>query len=312
MSDAEGFDIDWGPDSPRPGEEPAIHIYADLDGRINAVADRQFFEGHEQADVGVDHDAGLLVIDPGGDRQPLSISRAKQAGGDIATAARLRRLLNVDELEETVKVPLEERGGYVIGDVVSAVQESDNDAGETDDEAAGAESDSPDENESEPQSVGADLPFEPGYTSKPAVERVLAEKLTEYDSVTVKAAEVGAAADVNATWAGRAINELDESDAPVDVKREHHDDSGTTTLYHVSLHSQAGRPESQADAAVPDPDDSPSVETVRDCAETVHSIQELADLLELSEAEARFEARNADVYGQLRDNVRRMGEATDD
>lgn len=54
----------------------------------------------------------------------------------------------------------------------------------------------------------------------------------------------------------------------------------------------------------------PSVETVRDCAEGVDSVQELADLLDVPVGEARGLAREADVYGGpdgLADKVQRPG-----
>jgi hypothetical protein len=61
------------------------------------------------------------------------------------------------------------------------------------------------------------------------------------------------------------------------------------------------------DAAVPDPDDAPSLETVRDCAEQVDTLPELADLLDMTEGETRLLARQADVYGDLEEDVRPMG-----
>jgi hypothetical protein len=58
---------------------------------------------------------------------------------------------------------------------------------------------------------------------------------------------------------------------------------------------------------VPDPEDVPSHETVRDCADGVDTVQELADLLDVDATEARFLARDADVYADLRDNPPRPG-----
>jgi len=51
----------------------------------------------------------------------------------------------------------------------------------------------------------------------------------------------------------------------------------------------------------------PSPETVRDCAAAVETLGELADLLEISDGEARLRAREAGVLDGIRDDIKRMG-----
>ena len=66
-------------------------------------------------------------------------------------------------------------------------------------------------------------------------------------------------------------------------------------------------PDDHGGTEVPDPEDVPSHETVRDCADGVDTVQELADLLEVEPGEARFLARDADVYRELQDQPPRPG-----
>jgi hypothetical protein len=50
-----------------------------------------------------------------------------------------------------------------------------------------------------------------------------------------------------------------------------------------------------------------SPETVRDCADAVETLGELADLLAVSDGEARLRAREAGVLNAIRDDIERMG-----
>jgi hypothetical protein len=68
-----------------------------------------------------------------------------------------------------------------------------------------------------------------------------------------------------------------------------------------------GELEDHGGTEIPDPEDVPSHETVRECADGVDTVQELADLLDVDVSEARFLARDADVYSDLRDNPPRPG-----
>ena len=54
-----------------------------------------------------------------------------------------------------------------------------------------------------------------------------------------------------------------------------------------------------------------SLETVRDCADAVETLGELADLLEVSYGEARLLAREAGVLAGIRDDIERMGVGRD-
>lgn len=239
--------IDWEPDTIRPGEDPKLAIYPGLDGRLNAEADRQFFEGHDKTDVGVDADAGVLVFEPGGDRQPAAIYREDQAGGDVALKSRVKHLLD-DGLEETIHVPLEEQDEFIVANVWGELgdeptdevsvdeepeQEADEDAADHPEEDVEENPDRHDVDEVEDDNT--DVAFEPGYTSHADVERGVASKLATHDAVTVTAADIADDVDLTATWVGRTINDLGDSDAPVDVTREHHDDTAETTLYHVTF-----------------------------------------------------------------------------
>ena len=66
------------------------------------------------------------------------------------------------------------------------------------------------------------------------------------------------------------------------------------------------------DAAVPDPEDAVSETRVREAATSVETLSELAAELDVSEGEARLQARDAGVIDEIRDDRPRMGVGTDD
>ncbi|MFW6434806.1 MAG: hypothetical protein ACOCY1_00350 [Halovenus sp.] len=246
MSDAE-LNIDWGPNYTRPSDEPMVAIYTDLDGRLNAAADRQWFGEFDQTDVGVDADKGLLVFDPGGDRQPITISREKEHGGDISIAARAKQI--VDELDETIQVPLEERGEFIIADVGAVLDDAGDverpdvasDQPDSDDapgEDAGSEPDPREDSEPESESEEAvdEVSTDDGEpeqteerdsahaTTQPKVEEYLFQAVRDGDR-RFKAKKIAAELDgVGSRAVASCMTQLREADVPVVVTKEESDD----------------------------------------------------------------------------------------
>lgn len=249
MSDAEGIDpdsVDWGSDGPRQIDEPALTVYPDLDSRINAAADRAFFEDVDQLDAGVDHDNGLLVLDPGGDRRPLTISREGGRGGDISTASRLASLLGDDAVEESQQVDLVERGEFIVADVSALDQSaSDDDPDEpvdkTDSDGSEPEPEPEPEGESDESvqesvddAAATDDTPEDGdtgegsadghATTQPAVEDYLFEAVRDGDR-RFKSKKIAAELDgVGSRAVASCMTQLREADVPVVVTKEESDD----------------------------------------------------------------------------------------
>ena len=103
-------------------------------------------------------------------------------------------------------------------------------------------------------------------------------------------------------------SDLVETTTATDVRTDSSDRAmdGTTSDADAS-EDEADEPDDHGGTEVPDPEDVPSHETVRDCADGVDTVQELADLLEVEPGEARFLARDADVYRELQDQPPRPG-----
>lgn len=89
---------------------PRLSIYPNGDGRINAAADREFFQSVDAVTVYVDDEAHRLALVPGaGGQQPLTLTRSGKEGGDIAIKGSMRRAgVDPDRIEETEFVELEE------------------------------------------------------------------------------------------------------------------------------------------------------------------------------------------------------------
>lgn len=298
MSDAEDLQINWGPDAPRPEAEPLLHVYTDLDGRINAAADRQYFADYDAIDVGVAADQGLLVFDPDGDRRPLSLSRAGEYGGDIATATRVRQLVDGDDLAETIKVPIEERGDLLVADVGAVLAD---DEEQRDKEIAQQNTvtvDGSSNTDAEIDIAGDDLMADT-HSSQPLVEYYLVDALARGER-EFTSREIAAAldADVGSRQVGFALSRLmDAHESPLDVRKTDKLSDDGATIWRVEP--------SVALAAKLEADDGVDLESV--LGEDVGSVQALAEVLDVEEGEARRRAMDAGVYTDLEDHVDRPG-----
>lgn len=382
-------------DADRPQvNQPKLTIYSNLNGYLNAAADHQWFEDYDEVLFFVDADAMQLAIQPceegDGDYQ---LSRDDGRGADIAIQYPLENGIGFDDdtLDETARVTLEwdDDREWAVADVstlandVQSATEQDSSASDDADDGSDESDDDGDTRKPSPDgyaSAEGDA-WSGDYTSKPEVEAFVLERL-KAGQREFTAGEVTDVVNTTASWTGRALTQLVNSDAPVTTRIENDDQANEPTIYrleptdalldefdgeaetraiggtdadssdasddesdrywcgycgqgpyttagdvqdHHQLESHAADPvvresdpaegdlvDGAADAAVPEPDDAPSHETIRDCAASVETLSELADLLEVSRGEARLLARDASVLGNVRDDTPRMGVGTDD
>ncbi|SEO73028.1 hypothetical protein SAMN05216388_1017130 [Halorientalis persicus] len=300
MSDAEEIDINWGPDQPTPTDEPQANVYPDGDVRVNAAAGRQFFDTDEVA-VGAAPDAGLLVFDPDCERtdQTLQIHRtADEDGGEISATSRTRQLLDLDTLEETLRVPIVERpDGLLVADVGAVLADGDDDDSpdaERAEQMRDAMGDAVDAAGDDPDDILAEY-----HTSQPLVEEFLVDALARGQREFV-ASEIADAMDegLGSVTVGHALSALmDADDAPMAVAKTDKTGDNNATVWRVEPGVELAA-KLEADAAV-------DLEGV--LGEDVDSVQALAEALDIEEGEARRRAMDAGVYTGLQDHVDRPG-----
>lgn len=324
MSDAADPD-EWEPVAKQSGgwaDPPRLTVYASLDGRINAAADRAL-DHPEAVEIRLAGDGHRFALVPADEPGPSawSLTRADDSdGGDVRLRSPLQALgVDSGEVEITQSIPLTVEDGVAIADwrerEALDPQEGGYD-GEDDEyphdwptpEATVAEHDLDDKH----RDVLVALDAHGGEVE----QRTVTESVEWSDStVSLAVTDLTHAGVVRKIDTGRGNVLLREGAEPTAATAAYLDgddggedgtdasaDDDTTTDSAATTDARA-----DADAAVPDPDDSPSLGTVRDCAAQVDTVQELAGLLDVSTDEARFEARRADVYGDLRDAVDRPG-----
>ena len=253
-------------------EPPMVSLYRDGSGRINAAADFQWFFEHDGFKRHVDLDQCLIGFEPVDGDDVRTVSREHDYGGTIALQGALTMLgHDPEELEETYQTELEREGDMVIADISDFVDHTETEL---------------------TVEAGEQIEVElPGGDDSDGEE--------QEDSTEIWCGVCGAGPFETNTKLGGHHNGSRHEGATVPLDHEPTEDE--------LLAAGGDEPADHGEADVPDPDEVPTSTTVRDCAESVDTVQELGELLDVTTGKARFLARDADVYGDLRDDVAPMG-----
>jgi hypothetical protein len=242
---------------------PRLTIYANGNAYVNTAADERYLDGAEAVRVLVDREASKLALDPTDEQDPngYSVTREEDSyGGAVRVVGGLERLgVDIDALEGTSFLPLEEQGEIAVADVSSLLDDQTATDTRTGDRAMDGTTSDADDTEASQNDEAEDDEAEGVACRYPDCDRVFGGEN------------------------GRNIHEGQKHGGMWEGSEDH------------------------GDTEVPDPEDVPSHETVRDCASNVNTVQELADLLDVDTPEARFLARDADAYGNLQDRPPRPG-----
>jgi hypothetical protein len=285
--------------------DPRLTVYANGSGYINSAADRRFLDGSEQVRIRVDVEQQLVALESADEDMPgtFSLSREEEFGGNIHLTKTLSRFgIDVDDIEETHWFDLKALDGMAVADLSEiSVNKQQSEAESNHD----AETETEDTIEESTEEISEEVNRPAATTLETDEERAVVDMLAAQGPLS------GPAIKDEIDDAYETLGNLYERGL---VEKWRDPQDGRRKLY--SLIEDDCRDENGGvtknrdaadDAAVPDPDDSHSQQTVRDCAKQVDTVQELAGLLDVSEGEARFEARQADVYGDLDDDVQPMG-----
>jgi hypothetical protein len=307
----DGLDVDWyESETAFRNDDPRLTVYSNLNGYINAAADRRWFEDYDELDIGFVADEGLLVLRPTEDgRYSLSRESNKGQGADIHITSAIKHAWGVLDIEDTTRVPLHEEGGHIVADLSELLTEDDDQA-DDEDKTAGREDDQADDeddpateaaasNKAESELPGGDL--QEYHTNHPLVEEFLVHAVKQGDREVTSAAIVDAVdGDLDGRAVGGALRQLKNADdAPIHVSKGDEKDDG----------SAIWRIEPEVDLF----DEGSDTKEVDDMARTlqaaddVDSVQELADELDVSEGRARTLAMESGAYSDLTDNVDRPG-----
>jgi DNA-binding transcriptional ArsR family regulator len=313
-------------------DEPRLTIYQNRSGYINRYADETWLDDHETIIFHADPGRGLLAIEPAGSDGDYKISRKNEdPGGDIATQYVLRDSFDIDEddIDETAYLDLtwNDERGWAVADVSGLIpDESDADA--TDDEDRTGE-----ESEDEtPSDAGPEQGITSGPSPTSASDRDSdaneSGKREFPDDLTESETDVLEALDQHGPLSGSDLQTVTEQTNIYDrlselrakglVESQTDPDDGRRNLYSLTDDPIAfGDADTQSSptvvddgeggVAVPDLDEAPSAATVRDCAEQVETLSDLANLLDMGRGKARLLARDAGVIEEIRDDQPRMG-----
>jgi len=306
MSRADSLDVEWyESQTAHRSDDPQLTVYTNLNGYINAAADREWFADFDAMDIGFVVDEGLLVFRPDDDgRYSLSREANKGQGADVHVTSAIKHAWGDPGLKDTQKVPMREAGGHIVADlselvfddtadhrVQEAVQTATADpvdtAGEDHEDTAAEESELP----------GGEL--SEYHTNAPLVEEYLVHAVRQGDRELASADIVEAVdGDLDGRAVGGALRQLKTADdAPVHVSKSEEQDDGRA-VWHV---------EPEVDLFDHNDDAADDVAATLQAADDVESVQALADALGVSTGQARARARDAGVYGDLQDRVQRPG-----
>lgn len=268
-------------------DEPRLTIYKNRSGYLNGCADETWFDGHDTIVFHADPGRELLAIEPAGSDGDYTISRGDDGfGGDVATQFVLRDSFGIedDDITDTSYVDLEwnDERGWAVADV-SELLDDESDPVEV--ETGNAVGDSSDKTEQANEGDGlADISGvgptregdleEAGYETVDDVRRANQEELAD---VVGRPLAARIKADVGDTKVQGDATVVDDGDG---------------------------------DAAVPDVESAAPNGSVREAAEKVDTLSELADQLDTSNGEARLLARKAGVLTEVRDDIQRMGDGS--
>lgn len=291
-----------------------LSIYRTGGGHISAEAIRQLFD--EQPDallVGADPDAdelGFVAADPNTPDAYAFSTDDNGLGGDVRFGTALDRLgIDTSEFDETQYVPLREDDGVVVADV-SELTTGDSGGGETDGQSDGTSSDGEESLEAVCKKCGEshdDGPCWDDVDDESLVntldiddlagafadgDRPVAAKLREVldiaiadDPIQTTCGDLGDAIGEDGRKVVHDLKSLDE----YAVERTDYSDDNGASIWRIERLSD---PVEEFDEAVDertggsdfpalDPDDTDlSESTIADCADSVNSIQALADLLD--------------------------------
>jgi hypothetical protein len=311
-SDDASLDVEWyESQTAHRTDDPQLTIYTNLNGYINAAADRQYFEDYDDLDIGFVTDEYLLVLRPADDgRYALSREDEKGKGADIHVTSAIKHAWGDPGLEETQQVPIREAGGHIVADLSDLVGDDGDDASldQSDDAPDTPEAEADSENTVDVTETDADsesaLPggeLDEYHTSQPLVEEYLVHAVTQGDRQFTSGDIADAVdGDLGGRAVGATLRQLKTAEtAPLHVTKSDERQNGTA-VWHIE-------PEVDLfDDAETDTEADDVAETLQ-AADDADSVQALANALEVSPGRARVRARDAGVYGDLDDNVPRPG-----
>lgn len=308
--------------------KPRLTIYSNGNGYINAAADKEFFDTPEALRLFVDEDSNRIGFVPVEDKTEdgaysFTTDTDYDHGGDIRLIPALEVLgVDINDLDDTRFFRIKEHEGLPSADVSELLDSETERDPDAEAETVESESDEEGTERDTPETDTKDVEAATGSSQDSSEAPVAANDLTDVEAniVDLLAAQGPLAGPALRDELGetpyKSLSELKDRGLvevrqdPQDGRRSIYDlagaDAGELSVTESNDSSDAAR-DAGDDAAVPDPEDSPDAQTVRDCAKSTDSVQELAELLDLTDGEARFEARNAGVYDDLDDEVQPMG-----
>lgn len=301
-------------------EEPTLSIYPELAGYLNAKAD-ELLGNPEYVQIGTDAEQlqlAFIGIDTDSSYS-FAFSRKNKNGGDVSLARALRQLGIDADLDETQMLPLEEVGDALVADVSALLSGGPGESQSVSDvlaEEAGRPKEefepSDDVDIPEYDSPGTDSTEDSQPETEPAVaddftlsdnQRAIVEALDEHGSMT--GPDLKTASESTSSFYYYLRQLISEEF----VKKEEHPEDSRKYIYRLGDTDTVtdAATEADVDAQAEEHNDdsresSISLDAVRDCAESVDTIRELARLLDVSMAVAAKHAKQAEVYDDLEDN----------
>ncbi|AJF28094.1 hypothetical protein SG26_20310 (plasmid) [Haloarcula sp. CBA1115] len=256
-----------------PRGSPQLSIYRTGGGHISAAAVRQLFESQPDAlIVGADPDAdevGFAPADPDTPNAYAFSSDDHGLGGDIRFGPALETLgIDTGEFDETRYVPLRQDDGVVVADMSKLTPGDSDESGDGDTD-----------------------------THERLRDYLDAEFDGETTQLEVTASQLGDALDVD----GRAIPHALKKLTDYDAEKQPRDNEASVWV----ITSNTASAPAESTKRVGDSD--PNLKLVRDYADSVESIQELAERLDVTEGKARRLAHEAGVDDGLQDLIDRPG-----
>lgn len=300
--------------------EPKLHVYTNLNGRLNAAADKEWFEAHDAVQIKADPDGERLGLAPDGEYEELenyAIGRDgdDNRGGEVAIKTALKSIgVTEDDVTEMQKLPLEEEDGVIVADVSPILDDSDSDIEEVLDEvnepveevvedleyndqedANGASVDSSDE-----ETVD-DEPAEEDVDPRAAIEGWAVGTVAGGRTYQLESREIAEQIPgVSSRQVGQHLGQLRDDDAFSDVHIEREDrDDWDRARWRVAHPDRTGSDDEEEDTLR---------EELVEAAEDVETLSEFADVIDAPSVDrARTIAMNADVYSRLDDNPEAYG-----
>lgn len=300
---------------------PRLTVYANGDGYLNATGDREL--GLPDAVVLlVDPERDRIALEPAADDDPdgYSVSRDDDSdGGDLRLVGALQELdVDVDAIPSgaTTFLPLQfDEGGRAIADVDPLRQKA---TGETDPAESQVYECSNDECDREfeterGRNIHASKQHDGDEDDAPADAQADTET-TDAPDVSGDAQQILEYLDANDGQLRQTtvVKTMDWSESKTSQLLTELEEVGAASVVSLGRENLVCLPGEEPNAVSSNgEDDSPSKDDVRTCAEEAETIQELADLLDVTVGQARMQARLVDVDDELDDEVAPMGVSDD-